>query len=121
MGWGSGQVVQVPRKRGPVWYARYREPSGRQREKMIGRVWTGSGRPPEGYLTKRGAEDWLREKLAEDARRDAIGPLGTNAGTTFAEAAGENLRYAEQDRGCKPSTRCATPSPTATSKAGPTG
>src|SRR5437899_144352 len=103
MRWGSGQVVQVERKRGPVWYARYREPSGRQREKLIGPAWKGRGRPPEGYFTRRLAEDWLRERLLEDARQ-ADGALVADTRATFADAAAEYLRYAAEDRGCKPST-----------------
>lgn len=103
MKWGSGQVVRVERKRGPVWYAHYREPSGRQRQKMIGRVWTGKGRPADGYYTRRMAEDWLRMKMVEDAQRAAAGEvIGTRV--TFADAATEYIRYATEDRGCKPST-----------------
>jgi integrase len=104
MRWGSGQVVQVERKRGPVWYAYYREPSGRQRHKLIGPVWAGRGRPPEGHYTKRAAEDWLRDRLLADAQRAATAPANARTNTTFAQAAEEYLRYAEQDRGCKPST-----------------
>jgi integrase len=93
----------MQRKRGPVWYAQYREPSGRQRQKMIGRVWTGRGRPADGYYTKRMAEDWLRMKMVEDAQRAAAGAvIGTRV--TFADAAAEYIRYATEDRGCKPST-----------------
>ena len=103
MRWGSGQVVRVKRKRGPVWYAYYREPSGRQHQKLIGRVWADAGRPPEGYYTKKMAEDWLRERLHGDAER-AAGSLAGETGATFADAAEEYLRYATDDRGCKPST-----------------
>jgi hypothetical protein len=103
MRWGSGQIVRVQRRRGPVWYARYREPSGRQHEKLIGGVWTGSGRPPLGYFTKRMAEDWLREWLLEDAQR-ADGGLPVETTATFADAAEEYVRHATEDRECKPST-----------------
>lgn len=104
MRWGSGQVVQVQRKRGPVWYAHYRDPSGQQHQKLIGPVWTGRGRPPDGYYTRRGAEDWLRDRLLDDAQRSANAATRPFTSTTFAEAAEEYLRYAEEDRGCKPST-----------------
>ena len=100
MKWGSGQVLIVKRKRGPVWYARYRLPSGRQAQKLLGPVWAGSGRPPAGYFTKRMAEDWLRKTLIEG--QGAAGTLET--GATFADAAKEYIRYATEDRGCKPST-----------------
>jgi hypothetical protein len=31
----TGHVFRVERKRGPVWYAKYRLPSGRQVQKLI--------------------------------------------------------------------------------------
>ena len=84
---------------------------------MLGPAWTGRGRPPAGYFTKRLAENWLRDAL--DELRFGVGlvtsrPLqGTgglpweprpSTGVTFAEAAAEYLRYSTEDRGCKPST-----------------
>jgi hypothetical protein len=60
-------VFRVERARGPVWYEKYRPPDGRQIQKKIGPAWTGRGRPAAGYVTKRLAEDWLRE-LLEEAR-----------------------------------------------------
>jgi len=98
----TGRVAKVDRQRGPVWYARYRMPSGKQGQKLLGPAWSGRGRPPAGYFTKRIAEDWLREFL-DDARR-AVVPGSVATGISFAEAAEEYLRFAEQDRGCKPST-----------------
>ena len=59
-------------------------------------------RPPAGYFTKRLAEDWLRD-LLDEARRGTLPGL-VRTGATFADAAAEYLRYAEQDRLCKPST-----------------
>ena len=64
----------------------------------------GPRKAAEGYFTKRTAEDWLRDRLLEDAQRAAIAPANATSGVTFAEAAEEYLRYAEEDRGCKPST-----------------
>jgi integrase len=98
----SGSVARVDRKRGPVWYARYRLASGQQRQKLIGPAWTGRGRPPAGYFTQRTAEDWLRDHL--DEVRRGVAPESMATGVSFAEAAEEYLRFAEQDRGCKPST-----------------
>jgi hypothetical protein len=90
---------------------------------MLGPAWTGRGRRPGGYFTKRLAEDWLRDKLDElrfGAGYAASRPLERAAGeapgarqsaqetvrsgATFAEAAAEYLRFSEEDRGCKPST-----------------
>ena len=98
----SGHAFRVERKRGPVWYAKYRLPSGRQVQRMLGPAWAERGRPPAGYFTKRTAEDWLRETL--DSARRGVTPGMVETGATFADAAEEYLRYAEQDRGCKPST-----------------
>ena len=98
----SGHVFRVERKRGPQWYAKYRLPDGRQVQKRIGPAWSGHGRPPAGYFTKRLAEDWLREVL-DRARRGTLQGL-VRTGVTFSEAAEEWLRYVEKDRERKPST-----------------
>ncbi len=98
----SGHVFRVDRRSGPVWYAKYRLPDGRQIQRKIGPAWTERGRPPAGYFTKRLAEDWLRRVLDEARRGVLLGMVQT--GATFADAAAEFLRYAERDRGCKPST-----------------
>jgi integrase len=99
----TGYVYRVERARGgPVWYAKYRLPDGRQVKKKLGSAWTERGRPPAGYFTKRRAEDWLRETL--DAARHGTLPGMVRTGATFADAAAEYLRYIEQDRGRKPST-----------------
>ncbi|MBO0768923.1 MAG: site-specific integrase [Solirubrobacterales bacterium] len=92
----------MERVRGPVWYAKYRLPDGRQVQKKLGPAWTARGRPAAGYYTKRLAEDWLRSTL-EDARRGTL-PGMVRTGVTFADAAAEYLRYIEHDRGRKPST-----------------
>src|SRR4051794_30660664 len=98
----SGHVFRVERKRGPVWYAKFRLPDGRQVQKKIGPAWTERGRPPAGYVTKRLAEAWLRNVL-DEARRGTL-PGMVRTGATFADAAAEFLRYAADERGCKPST-----------------
>src|SRR5947208_2864623 len=98
----SGHVFRVERVRGPVWYAKYRLPDGRQVQKKLGPAWTGRGRPATGYFTKRLAEDWLRATL--DAARRGTLPGAVRTGVTFAEAADEWLRYVEVDRQRKPST-----------------
>ncbi len=98
----SGHVFRVERKRGPVWYAKYRLADGRQVQRKLGQAWTGRGRPAAGYLTKRLAEDWLYETLAA-ARRGTL-PGAVRTGATFDDAVAEWLRYVEHDRDCKPST-----------------
>ena len=98
----TGHVFRVERARGPVWYAKYRLPDGRQVQKKLGPAWTDRGRPAAGYFTKRLAEEWLRSTL-EQARRGTLPGL-VRTGATFADAAAEFLRYTAEDRGCKPST-----------------
>jgi integrase len=95
-------VFRVERARGPVWYAKYRLPDGRQVQKKLGPAWTERGRPPAGYFTKRQAEAWLREIL-DEARPGTLSGM-VRTGATFADAAAEWLRYVEHDRGRKPST-----------------
>jgi integrase len=98
----TGHVFRVERARGPVWYAKYRLPDGRQVQKKIGRAWSERGRPPAGYVTRRLAEAWLQDVLAQARRAVLPGMVAT--GATVADAAAEWLRYAEHDRACKPST-----------------
>ncbi len=98
----SGHVFRAERKRGPVWYGKYRLPDGRQVQRKIGPAWKERGRPPAGYVTKRVAEAWLRDVL-EQARRGTLPGL-VRTGATFADATEEFLTYCERDRGCKPWT-----------------
>lgn len=98
----TGHVFRVDRARGPVWFAKYRLPDGRQVQKRIGPGWSERGRPPAGYYTKRLTEEWLRETLQQVRQGTLPGMVRT--GVTFAEAAGEFLRYVERDRTLKPST-----------------
>jgi integrase len=98
----SGHVFRVERKRGPVWYAKYRLPDGRQVQRKLGPAWTARGRPSVGYFTKRTAEAWLDDTLAQARRGELPGMVAT--GATVADAAAEWLRWAEHDRACKPST-----------------
>lgn len=101
VGPASGFVFRVERARGPQWYAKWREPSGRQVKRRIGPAWTRRGRPDPGYFTKRTAEDWLRSILME---LDALALAGAELDITFAAAAREWLRYVEDDRAVKPTT-----------------
>ena len=98
----SGHVFRVDRVRGPVWYAKYRLPDGRQVQKKLGPAWTGRGRPSRATSQSGLAEDWLRSTL-EQARRGTL-PGAVWTGATFADAAAEFLRYCTQDRmtaGCQ--------------------
>ena len=71
---------------------------------MLGKVWTGRGKPAGGYLTKRTAQHALDEILADARRGQLLPPLRPSGGVSFADAAAEWLRYVEHDRRRRPST-----------------
>jgi integrase len=98
----TGSVFRREGKCGPVWYARYRLPSGRHVQKRIGPAWADRGRPPAGYFTKRTVEAWLRSVL-DEARRGTL-PGMVRPCARLSDAAAEWLRYCEQERACKKST-----------------
>ncbi len=100
----SGHLRRVKRQSGDRWRAKWRDAAGVEHLRVLGRVWTGKGRAPEGYLTKQQAQRMLDELLAE-AR--TVGPGARRAvgrQVTFADAAAEWLRYVEVDRRRRPST-----------------
>jgi integrase len=103
----SGNARRVVRRRGAVWYVKYRMPDPtrprrvRQVEKMLGPEWPGKGPPPPGYFDRRSAQEAL-EAILTDVRRGAIELART--GVTFEQAAIEWLRWGEHERGWKRST-----------------
>lgn len=99
----TGHVQVKDRKRGPVYYVKYRLADGRQVQKMLGQAWTERGKPPAGYFTKRTAEEALQELLT-DARRGTLAGAQVRSALTFADACSEWLRYVEHDRQRAPST-----------------
>jgi integrase len=98
----SGHVFRREGARRPVWYAKYRLPDGRQIQRRIGPAWAGRGRQGAGFYTRRTAQAWLEELLAEARRGELPGMVRT--GATFADAVAEYMRWLEQDRARKPST-----------------
>src|SRR5215212_6246241 len=98
----TGHLRLVKRASGARWYAGYRLPDGRQVQKMLGKAWTERGRPPEGYLTRKGAEAELR-RLMTDAERGTLA-AAAKTGATFADVAEDWLHYVEHDRQRRPST-----------------
>jgi integrase len=103
----SGNARRVLRRRGAVWYVKYRVPDPtrpgrvRQVEKMLGPEWPEKGPAPPGYFDRRSAQEAL-EAILTDARRGAIELART--GVTFEQAAIEWLRWGEHERGWKRST-----------------
>jgi integrase len=67
----SGNVFRREGARRAVWYAKYRLPDGRQVQRRIGPAWKERGRPAEGFFTRRTAQAWLDQVLAE-ARRGEL-------------------------------------------------
>lgn len=98
----GGHVFRVDRRGGPVWYAKYRLPDGRQAQCKIGPAWCRAGRPAAGFFTKRTARSWLDEVLAQ-ARAGTL-PGMVRTGVRFSAVLEEWLRFCEEDRSCKPST-----------------
>jgi integrase len=98
----SGHVFRRTGQRGDVWYARYRLPDGRQVKRRIGPGWTDRGRPAPGFFTRRTAQAWLDDVLAQ-ARRGEL-PWMVQTGATFADATTEYMRWLKHDRQRKPST-----------------
>jgi integrase len=99
----TGHVKVVQRKRGPVFYLKYRLADGCQAQKLLGPKWTERGRPPVGYFTDRTADEALQELLA-DARRGTLAGAAPRAGKTFDDACQEWLRYGRDDKQLSPST-----------------
>ncbi len=83
-------------KRPAVWHCKLRLPDGKQVKRRLGTQWTGKGRPPAGYLTRKGAEDALAVLKREADDGDLA--VAAKTGVTFAAAAREWLRYIEVDR-----------------------
>ena len=101
----TGHVKTVQRKRGPVFYLKYRLVDGRQVETLLGRKWTGKrGRIPGGYFTDKTAQEELDAVLA-DARRGTLA-VGAEkgSGVTFEDVCAEWLRYGEHDKQIAQST-----------------
>jgi integrase len=101
----SGHTRLVERKRGSVWYLRYRHPSGKQVQQLLGPAWTERSKPAKGLYTAKTANDALVAVLT-DIRRGEIPDPGDTSGKTFEDAVEAWLRYVEheQERPCKAST-----------------
>ena len=107
----TGYVRVIPRKGGPVFYAKLKLPDGSQPQRRLGKVWTKRTRPPEGHLTRGMAEARLQAILDGDDPLVNVAP----SHVTFGQACDEHLRYLEHDRQRKrvlpattagPSSRC---------------
>jgi hypothetical protein len=93
----TGHISLRMRKRGPIYYLRYRLEDGRHVQKLLGPAWAERSRPPTGYYTKRTAEEALQQTLA-DARRGTLPDSQQRSGRTFGDACSEWLRYVEHEK-----------------------
>lgn len=93
----STHVKNKERKQ-PVWELRYRLPSGKQSDKVLGKAWTKQSRPPEGYLTHAQAQAVAQRFLDEHA--DTV----PDDRKTFGRACQEFLRFCEREKNLAGST-----------------
>jgi integrase len=98
----SGHVRLVQRKRGPVFYAKWRSADGRHPQRLLGPAHLARSKPPAGHLTRGQAEALLDGILADEREQVAL-PASTLS-VTFGEAIAEWLRYVEHDCERAPST-----------------
>ncbi len=99
----SGRVYIRKRKRADQWYVQYRV-GERRFNRRLGPVWKERGRPPEGFFTKRKAQEAL-DALLTDARRGELpGAEPVRDAHTYGEACREWLRYVEHEKAGAPST-----------------
>ena len=99
----SGHVFRMRRKSGERWMAKWRDADG-QHQKVLGRAYVGRGRPPEGYLTKVGAQRELDAILATARAGRVPAKRARSELVTLAQAAEEWIEYLEVDRQRRPST-----------------
>ena len=119
----SGHLTRVKRESGDRWRVKWRDAAGVEHKKVLGRVWTGKGRPRAGYLTKSEAQRMLDELLVRHARsgpalaaqtaavsRSPMPPrngcatsssIASGARTRCATTARPSTRYC-----CRPSANC---------------
>ncbi len=103
----SGHVRPVQRKRGVMWYVKYRAPDAtalggvRQVNKLLGPEWPDGGPPPPGYFDRRTAQAAL-EAILTDARRGHMEVVRT--GVSFERLAQEWLAWGEHERGWRRAT-----------------
>jgi integrase len=99
----SGRVYIRKRKRADQWYVQYRV-GERRFNRRLGPVWKERGRPPEGFFTKRKAQEALDAILTDARRGELPGAEPMRDHHTYGEACREWLRYVEHEKGGSPST-----------------
>ena len=107
----TGALLVVNRDRGPVYYAKWRDSTGRQVKRRLGPAWVEAdgagwrrrrGRVPEGALDERAATIAMGEAIR--THEASLGAPRVDRAVTFADAATTWLHHLEHVEGCKPST-----------------
>ncbi len=107
----SGALIIVDRDRGPTYYGKWRDSTGRQVKRMLGPAWLvrdgagwkrRRGRVPEGVLDERAAIVALATTM--DAHESSLDTAPVDRTATFADAAELWLHHLEHVEGAKPST-----------------
>src|ERR1700730_14954433 len=70
----SGHVFRRERKSGDRWMAKWRGGGG-PHQRVLGKVWSGRGKPAAGHMTKRGAQHALDEILTDARRGQLLGQV----------------------------------------------
>jgi integrase len=97
----SGHVFLYEGARAKTWVVKWRDHEG-QHERRLGRAWTESGPPPDGFLREREAKAALQEILVE--ARQGIS-VQRRTGITFATAAKDWYEHGMLERDWSPSTK----------------
>jgi integrase len=98
----SGHINLRKGTRGGVWYAKWRDATGRQREKRLAKDWTDKGQPVPGYMRRKEANAALQAILT-DARRGLIEQVRSTV--TFASVAEEWFENGKLERDWTPATK----------------
>jgi len=106
-----GALLVVERDRGPIYYAKWRDSTGRQVKRLIGPAWVDRaeegwkrrrGRLPDGAVDERGAIVAMAAAIAE--HEASLDVPTVDRSSTFADAAALWLHHLEHVEGAKPST-----------------
>ncbi len=107
----AGAVFVVERDRGPVYYGKWRDRTGRQVKRRLGPAWVVAdgdgwkrrrGRIPDGVLDEHAAIVALAAEIA--AHEEQVGVVPVDRTVTFSDAADRWLHHLERIEGAKPST-----------------
>jgi integrase len=101
-GRATGNVVTYEGARSVTLSAKLRLPDGTQKKIKLGTLWTGKGRPPAGFVTRKMADTMCRD-LVVDAGRGLL-TVEHKSGVLFEQAAKEYLLWVEHDRKRRHST-----------------